>query len=65
MVGLINNNDEIDNDHTFVREWKLDELFEDPKNVNPLCYKENCIKHYKEVNKVSEKDWDDAKSFPE
>ena len=65
IVGQINLYEEIDNDHTFVREWKLDELFVDPKNVNPLCFKENCLEHYKKINKISKKDWDDPKSFPE
>lgn len=65
VVGLINTNEDIDNDHTFKRMWALDELFKDPKNINPLCYKEKCIAHYLKENKVPEKDWDDKKFFPE
>lgn len=62
IVGLpiINNDAEIDNDHTFIREWKLDELYTDPENVNPLCYKDNCREHYLKENKVPKKDWDTA-----
>ena len=61
IVGLINNNEDIDNDLTFKRMWNLDELFQDPENVNPLCYKANCIKHYLKEGKVPEEDWGNAK----
>jgi hypothetical protein len=47
IVGLINTHEDIDNDKTFMREWSLDELYSNPKNVNPLCYKDNCKKYYK------------------
>ena len=47
IVGLINTHEDIDNDRTFMREWSLDELYKDPKNVDPLCYKDNCKKYYK------------------
>ena len=65
VVGLVNTEEDIDNDHTFKRMWELDELYKDPENVNPLCYKKNCIKHYLKENKVPEKDWDKKEFFPE